>query len=303
MRETLEALSPAVIVTTTAFAASDGEASPLDGTDAPVLQAVIATTRREAWAENPRGLGPADLAMHVVLPELDGRVLAGALAFKDAHPKDDALGFTAYASRPEPDRIDAVADKVAALVRLQETPRAKRRVAVVMPDYPGAGGRTGYAVGLDVPASVLALLADLDAAGYAVADIPANSPALLQRLEDGAEAPALSLADYAALLAKLPAKIADEISAAWGEPDTDPDFRDGAFRFRACAVRHRHRGAAAGPRQHARPARRLSRCHAAAAPCAARLRAVAAARRSRRTRCSISARTARWNGCRARPWR
>ena len=33
---------------------------------------IVATTRREAWKESPRGLGPADLAMHVVLPELDG---------------------------------------------------------------------------------------------------------------------------------------------------------------------------------------------------------------------------------------
>ena len=121
IRETLEALSPAVIVTTTAFAAGDGETSPLDAVDAPVLQAVIATTRREAWAESPRGLGPSDLAMHVVLPELDGRVLAGALAFKDAAAKNDALAFTAYTSRPEPDRIEAVADRIAALSRLQVT--------------------------------------------------------------------------------------------------------------------------------------------------------------------------------------
>jgi cobaltochelatase CobN len=97
----------------------------------------------------------------VVLPELDGRVLAGALAFKDALAKDDALAFTAFASRPEPDRIAMVADRVAALVRLQQAPRATRRVAVVLPDYPGAFGRTSYAVGLDVPASVMALLADL----------------------------------------------------------------------------------------------------------------------------------------------
>ncbi len=85
VRDALQRLAPSVIVTTTAFAAGgEGEASALDGIDAPVLQAVIATTRRAAWQDNPRGLGPADLAMHVVLPELDGRVLAGALAFKDA---------------------------------------------------------------------------------------------------------------------------------------------------------------------------------------------------------------------------
>ena len=34
----------------------------------PVLQAVIATTKRAAWCESARGLGAADLAMHVVLP-------------------------------------------------------------------------------------------------------------------------------------------------------------------------------------------------------------------------------------------
>ena len=144
-----------MIVTTTAFAAGGaGETSPLDAADVPVLQAVIATTKRAAWQTSPRGLGPADLAMHVVLPELDGRVLAGAIAFKDALPKSDDLAFTAHASRPEPDRIEMVADRVAALVRLRQTPRSERRIAVLMPDYPAAGGRAGYAVGLDVPASV-----------------------------------------------------------------------------------------------------------------------------------------------------
>jgi len=69
VRAALVRLGPAVIITTTAFAAGgDSEASPLDCVDAPVLQVVIATTRRAAWQESPRGLGPADLAMHVVLP-------------------------------------------------------------------------------------------------------------------------------------------------------------------------------------------------------------------------------------------
>ncbi|MGG2478460.1 hypothetical protein ACNVD4_24065, partial [Rhizobium sp. BR5] len=37
-----------------------------------------------------------------------------------------------------------------------------RRIVILMPDYPGAApGRTGYAVGLDVPQSVLEMLRDL----------------------------------------------------------------------------------------------------------------------------------------------
>jgi cobaltochelatase CobN len=35
------------------------------------------------------------------------------------------------------------------------------------------------------------------------------------------------------LLGQLPDAIADAIEAAWGVPESDPDFRDGSFRFRA----------------------------------------------------------------------
>ena len=52
--------------------------------------------------------------MHVVLPELDGRVLAGAIAFKDPLPQHEGLGFTALTSRPEADRVAMVADRITA---------------------------------------------------------------------------------------------------------------------------------------------------------------------------------------------
>jgi cobaltochelatase CobN len=184
VHDALARLAPAAIVTTTAFAAAGepGEPTPLDGPDVPVFQAVLATTKRAAWRDSGRGLGAADLAMHVVLPELDGRVLAGAVAFKDALPALEGLAFTCFANRPEPDRIAAVSDRIAALAHLATTARAERRVAVLMPDYPGAPGRAGYAVGLDVPGSVVALLADLATAGYGVEGAPETSKALLDAL-------------------------------------------------------------------------------------------------------------------------
>ena len=58
-------------------------------------------SRQSVWRDSTRGLGVADLAMHVVLPELDGRVLAGAIAFKDTLPPHDGLAFTALTNRPE----------------------------------------------------------------------------------------------------------------------------------------------------------------------------------------------------------
>ncbi|MGO4842391.1 cobaltochelatase subunit CobN, partial [Rhizobiaceae sp. 2RAB30] len=82
---------PSLIITTTAFASgTEGRETLFDRIGVPVLQAVVATTRREAWEGGQRGLAPADLAMHVVLPELDGRILAGAIAFKADTTSDDA---------------------------------------------------------------------------------------------------------------------------------------------------------------------------------------------------------------------
>jgi cobaltochelatase CobN len=228
-------LDPALIVTTTAFAATSnsGEMTPLDSADVAVLQVISATTRRAAWRESARGLGAADLAMHIVLPELDGRVLAGAVAFKDELPPLKGLSFTALASRPEPDRIAMVADRIARLVRLRALPRGERQIAVLMPDYPGAPGRTGYAVGLDVPASVLVLVDDLAAAGYSISGAPKTPRDLLDALAAGANDAKLSLAEYESLLADLSPLAVARLLEAWGEPATDPDCNDGAFRFRA----------------------------------------------------------------------
>ncbi len=234
LRSAFAKLHPAVIVTMTAFAAGGGdEPSVLDEPGVPVLQVVSATTRRAAWRDSPRGLGAADLAMHIVLPELDGRVLAGAVAFKDPLPPHEGLSFTAQISRPEPDRIAIVADRIAALIRLRTLRRGERRVAVLMPDYPGAPGRAGYAVGLDVPGSVIAALDDLAAAGYGVTVAPKSARDLLDALSRGCDAATLSLDQYKSLLTRLPDAAAARLQQAWGDPTNDPDVRDGAFRFHA----------------------------------------------------------------------
>ena len=234
LRGALRQLGPAAIVTMTGFAASGAsETTALDGFDAPLFQIVSATTRRTAWRDSPRGLGAADLAMHVVLPELDGRVLTGVVAFKDALARSEELAFTAVASRVEPDRMAIAANRVGAWVRLARLPRRNRRVAILMPDYPGAKDRAGYAVGLDVPASVLAAIRDLREAGYSADGAPDTSRALLDGLACRADEAILPLEHYARLLQRVPPAAAEKLRQAWGEPVDDPDLHDGAFRFRA----------------------------------------------------------------------
>ncbi|PBC12172.1 cobaltochelatase subunit CobN [Mesorhizobium sp. WSM3859] len=215
----IASLHPAAIITATAFAsgAEPGAETLFDRAGVPVFQVIVATTRREVWESNQRGLAPADLAMHVVLPELDGRILAGAISFKGEVETDPALAFRAFANRPEADRVVQVAKRIGAFIRLQRTERAERKLAVLIPDYPSAPGRTGYAVGLDVPSSVLAMLHDLKEQGYAIDGIPQSPRELLDALEVGGHG--LSLGDYLAYSAELPATAHDTLEAAWGEAE------------------------------------------------------------------------------------
>jgi len=212
----LHDLGPQAIVTCTAFAsgADPGGETLFDRAGVPVFQVVVATTRRDAWDKSPRGLAPADLAMHVVMPELDGRVLAGAISFKATNATDAALAFGTTINRPEPDLVDLVATRIASFLALKAAPPKQRKLAILMPDYPGAPGRTGYAVGLDVPNSVLAMLHDLKDAGYRVEGIPQTPRDLLRALDAGGHG--LSHNEYARLAAELPRDPMNKVEAAWG---------------------------------------------------------------------------------------
>ena len=233
----LTTLKPAAIITATAFAsgAEPGVETLFDRAGVPVFQVIVATTRHDIWENNQRGLAPADLAMHVVLPELDGRILAGAISFKGETEVDPALGHRAFANRPEPDRVAQVADRVATFIKLQETPRAERKLAILIPDYPSAPGRTGYAVGLDVPSSVLAMLHDLKEQGYAVDGIPQTPRELLDLLESSNHV--LKLGDYLSFSTELPRAAMAAVEAAWGKAEDETGLREAPssakFPFRA----------------------------------------------------------------------
>lgn len=223
----------AVVLNATGFSAvpPGGSGSPLDAAGVPVLQVVLSTGTEAGWAAASRGLGPADLAMNVVLPEMDGRILTRAIAFKADAETDPDLEFAPTLIRPLPDRVAWAADLAAAWVRLAATPRAERRLALVLSDYPGPGGGIGRAVGLDTPASAVGILSLLRDEGYAVADAPADGAGLLASLTSHPSGEGVyfgftayrRLADTAALA---------RISAAWGAPDADPLADDGGFRFR-----------------------------------------------------------------------
>ncbi|MGP6085440.1 cobaltochelatase subunit CobN [Antarctobacter jejuensis] len=218
-------LAPVSIVNATSFSGrGDHGTSPLDAADVPVFQVALATSTREAWAEAERGLSPADLAMHVVLPEVDGRLFGGAVSFKEPGARDPDLQFARVAHVADPGRVTAVADRVARWHRLASLPPAERRVALVLSTYPGRDWNIAHAVGLDALASAEAILEDLAEAGHAV-------ETGLSGEDMQAASMSWPVAAYKAALARLPQPLQDDVHAAWGAAEDDPACVDGQMRF------------------------------------------------------------------------
>lgn len=130
--------------------------------DIPILQAMCLTTTRAEWADSDDGLSPLDAATQVAVPEFDGRIITVPFSFKER----DADGLPHYVADTE--RAARVAQLATRHAQLRHTPPEQRRVAMVLSAYPTKHSRIGNAVGLDTPASTVALLRQLRVAGYDV---------------------------------------------------------------------------------------------------------------------------------------
>ncbi len=225
--------APHVVLNATAFSARlDDAPSPLEAAGAPILQLVFARSAREAWENSPRGLSQSDLAMQVVLPELDGRLLTTAISFKAEQCEVAGLEFARVAHQPAEEGIAAAARSASLWARLATTPRAERKLALVLSDYPGAAGQAAHAVGLDAIESTADILQLLKQEGFAVGDALPGNASIVAALCDTEPLPFLSLAEYRRLFSGLDPQARAKIVAAWGAPEDDPSIRDGHFTLR-----------------------------------------------------------------------
>ena len=241
LRELLAAHPPDVALTTTAFAvAAPGNAadSPFAAADCPVLQVIFAGTGEQTWRDSAAGLAPRDIAMNVALPEVDGRIVTRAVAFKQAARRDAATECDIVTLRPVQDRVDFVADLALAWARLRRKPAAERRIALVLANYPNRDGRIGNGVGLDTPASIVAALDAMAGAGYRIEGAPTGGAALMAMLLAGptnalagrgarARRESILLTDYMVFFQSLPRAVQDAVVARWGAAESDPHFVPG----------------------------------------------------------------------------
>ncbi|MFH8628858.1 cobaltochelatase subunit CobN [Streptomyces lydicus] len=211
------------------------DAGALAALDVPILQALCLTGSRSAWEENDEGLSPLDAASQIAVPEFDGRLITVPFSFKEV----DEDGLPVYVADPE--RAARVAGIAVRHARLRHIPAADKRLALVLSAYPTKHSRIGNAVGLDTPASAVALLRRLRAEGYDFGDESAEPVPGLESgdgdeliyalIEAGghdqewlteeqlARNPVrIPAADYKRWYATLPQELRDSVEQHWGPP-------------------------------------------------------------------------------------
>ena len=237
----LDEAAAAVILNTTGFAQSSPEAPHLRPfrRDIPVIQAICAQDNEPGWRASEQGLGPRDLAMHIALPELDGRIISRPISFKDLAWRSERSQSDVVCYRAQPERMDFVAELARRWVDLARLGNGDKRVALILANYPTRDGRIGNGVGLDTPAAALNILRALHAQGYPLpAELPASGTALIQALLGGVSndldrldlrpcQQSLALDAYQALFQALPAANQQAVLARWGAPEQDPMHRAG----------------------------------------------------------------------------
>lgn len=228
LQHEIQQYSPDIMIDATAFSAGNG-AHPLADLGVPILQIALANTSHDAWAESARGLGATDMAMHVVLPEADGRIFTRAISFKEETEIHTDTEFKHVIHAPQQSRIDYIAELASAWVRLAKKPAADRHIGLILSDYPDRAGRSAYAVGLDGPQSAQEILRLLGENGYHVTSTAAPEASPTERY---------SLHDYQQQFSRLSAQNQASLLKAWGNPEEDAFFADGFFHL-PC-TRHGH---------------------------------------------------------------
>ncbi|MFC5994117.1 cobaltochelatase subunit CobN [Pseudonocardia hispaniensis] len=204
------------------------DVSQLAALDIPILQGLCLTSSRASWEASDDGLTPLDVASQVAIPEFDGRLITVPFSFKEI----DADGLSVYVADPE--RAARVAGIAVRHARLRHIRNRDKRIVLMLSAYPTKHSRIGNAVGLDTPASTVALLRAMREAGYEIGELPGvdagDGDALVHALiAAGGQDPdwlteeqlsgnpiRISAARYRDWFAQLPAALREGVERQWG---------------------------------------------------------------------------------------
>ena len=148
----------------------------------------------EQWGDSTRGLLPVENTIMVAIPELDGSILPMVYGGRPGPAGQTCTGCDKHCTFPSgprsqdmftcSERTDMLSTRVERLVRLRHKPRAERKLAIVLFNFPPNAGSVGTAAYLSVFQSLFNTLQRLSVEGYKV-DLPESVDDLRERLLQG----------------------------------------------------------------------------------------------------------------------
>ncbi len=182
--ETPGSLKPSLLINATGFSLVGGPAENkapeaievLKKLNVPCLNLVpLSFQPIEQWRESNLGLTPLQTALSVAVTELDGsiepQVYAGTETGSDR-------------TIPLEGEVQIITERVNRFLRLQDTPPDKKKIAIILFNFPPNLGNAGTAAYLNVFESLHRLLLEMKTEGYQV-DVPETTEALKDRILEG----------------------------------------------------------------------------------------------------------------------
>jgi cobaltochelatase CobN len=238
--------NPQVIINTTGFSVQgfhETSQSLFDVFNVPVIQAIMGSCNRESWLEGSFGLPPTDIAMNIALPEVDGKIIAKVISFKESVEKDVLTDSEVVSYVANIEGCEFVAQMAKAWLHLQNKNNSDKKIALVLPNYPNKNSRLANGVGLDTPQSTLQILEELAQQNYDLApDYPKTTKELINKLTNSVtnslesinslnERHAIKLDEviFYHYYNQLSAKLRTTMEAQWGHPNQSPNYQKGYF--------------------------------------------------------------------------
>jgi len=203
----------------------------------PVIDAIsLHSQSQEEWEKSPVGLDIFERSSSIGLPELAGIIQPTVVASKE-RVKDKASGMEYIETRPIPERIERLTQRVKRWLALQQKQNRDKHIALIYYNYPPGKQNIGAAYLNVMPESLHELLTRLKAEGY---DASARSvskdqlfeevhafgrnignwaPAEIDRLARSGHAILLPVQVYKSWFMELPDRFRKSVVKDWGEPD------------------------------------------------------------------------------------
>ena len=205
--------------------------------DIPVLQLILASSTEEDWQAYSQGLSSRDIAMQVVLPEMDGRIISRAMSFKSEAFYSERCQISVLRYCLHQERAEFVVTLAKNYAKLSAKNNTDKRIALILANYPTKDGRIGNGVGLDTPASTLNILSAMQANNYPVQNIPETGNGLIEALLESVtnnpntlhQLPcwqSLEVDEYLSYFHQLPDETQQAVISRWGGPEKDPKYRN-----------------------------------------------------------------------------